>query len=126
LHVPWRGVGATGEQIPGASIVSHASHGPWQARSQQSPSAQIPLAHWFWLVHALPLACVAAHVPMLQKAPCIAQSASVAQAVEHTPLVHADGEQSTSMPRHWPAPLHSNWWAELPTHHPSPQLAPDG
>jgi hypothetical protein len=42
---PFTGAPVTGEQVPAFPARLHASHWPLQAVSQQTPSAQLPLAH---------------------------------------------------------------------------------
>ncbi len=61
-----------------------ASHAPEQVVLQQTPSTQLPLAHWLVPVHAPPLASFAAHELPLQYA-LEAQSASAA---------HVDGQEA--------------------------------
>jgi hypothetical protein len=60
------GAPVTCEQTPGMVGLSHASHWPVHARSQQTPSTQCPFKHWSAAVQGLPFAWVPEQVPAAQ------------------------------------------------------------
>jgi hypothetical protein len=55
--------------VPPVSAAEHAWHAPVHAVSQQSPSAQKPLAHWSVALHAVPLVPFGTHALPEQKEP---------------------------------------------------------
>lgn len=75
-----------GLQVPSEPVRSQRSHVLSQASSQQTPSAQPPLAHISERVHGSPCCLTARHLPFWQKKPP-AQAASVAQEVGHALVV---------------------------------------
>jgi hypothetical protein len=94
-HTP-RGSGSpagTWEHVP----VAHERHAPAQGVSQQTPSTQLPNAHWLGIagLHAAPLAFFARQLPPgpLQYVPP-AQSRSVLQVLEQAPAAHTNGAQA--------------------------------
>jgi hypothetical protein len=99
-----------GPQVPltpaSLSTAVQALQVPSHAVSQQTPSAQKPLVHWFSPEHVAPLASVATHEPLEQKKP-ERQSPSPAQDV-----LHAVGPQMYSLQfvvvpaTHVPIPSH--------------------
>jgi hypothetical protein len=107
------GAPVTGVQMPGLPDTSHASHCPSQARSQQTPSMQWPLAQSVPDAHfvALPLrqppgfALVAAPhaAPALQ-----------AGTVQQTPSVQCPAA-------HWSSPVHATPTARTGVHVPDAQ-----
>lgn len=84
LHAvrPPRGAPVTAEQVPTLPASAQASHWPSQARSQQVPSTQKPLAHWGAALHVAPDAWGAAQTPAEHQLPA-AQSESAAQFPTH-------------------------------------------
>jgi hypothetical protein len=56
----------TALQTPSLPATSHAWQLPPQAPPQQTPSTQMPLAHWFAAVHAAASAFWATHAPDAQ------------------------------------------------------------
>ena len=65
-RTPW-GAPLTAVQVPSLPVTSQASHCPSQAVLQQSPSTQLPLAHWLFDVQRPgPLAFWGTQVPAAQ------------------------------------------------------------
>jgi hypothetical protein len=63
--------------------LEHALHRPAQADSQQTPSTQSPLAHWFPAVHEAPLACGEMQRPADEQKWPVVQSVLETQEVRH-------------------------------------------
>jgi hypothetical protein len=58
--------------VPALPATSHASHWPAQARLQQTPSTQAPVAHSAFPTHALACGFLGTHwLPELQKLPAL-------------------------------------------------------
>ncbi len=81
---PPRGAPTTGVHLPSAPGTSHASHCPWQMRSQHTPSVQKPLEHSAPPVHGCAALDFGRHSAPLQYA-VGAQSASPVHVVLHAP-----------------------------------------
>lgn len=64
---PW-GAPLVGVHVPTLPTLSHASHWPPQAPSQQTPSTQIPDWHWRVSEHAFPFGYLVMHVVPLHQA----------------------------------------------------------
>jgi hypothetical protein len=99
-HGPWKHV----PTWPGASQTAHP---PSHAVSQQTPSAQCPLAHWWASEHAAP--GLARGVQRLAAHHAVgAQSVSFEQSPRQLVAPHSNGAQSTvTASRHAPAPSHT-------------------
>jgi hypothetical protein len=82
-----RGCPTTPRHVPTEPLSAHASHCPSHATSQQTPSAQKPLAHSWLAPHVAPFALFVTHFPPLQKA-VDAQSVSAPHVEAQTPAVH--------------------------------------
>jgi hypothetical protein len=86
---------------------SHAWHAGQVELPQHVPSTQLPLPHWLPVVHALPSASFARHVPMgsiAQKLP-LAQSLSLAHVVRQACAPsHAKAPQLCVVVPHEPPP----------------------
>lgn len=86
------GAPLTAEHVPAFDGRLHASHWPEQAVSQQTPSMQLPDAHWVPATHAAPLPSFAMHSPPPQNVPD-AQSVSAPQVVAQIVPAHLYGAQ---------------------------------
>jgi hypothetical protein len=77
-HLPWhipmpahatrggRGAPITVLHVPTLPASAQAWHCPPHGESQQTPSTQKPLVHWFACAQALPFAPCATHTPLVQ------------------------------------------------------------
>lgn len=98
-RLPW-GAPATGVHVPTAPARLQASHCPPQAVSQQTPSTQLPLAHWFAAEQLPPGDSCGTQVPELHQLPAahwasveqVALQAVAAQAKEPQDWVEAGGQ----------------------------------
>jgi len=79
---PARGSPITAVQRPGLPLTLQDSHCPVQAALQQTPSTQLPLAHWTAPPHPVPLANSATQTPAEHQSPA-AQSPLLAQLPRH-------------------------------------------
>jgi hypothetical protein len=68
----------TATQVPAWPGTSQAWHWPLQAVSQQTPSTQLALAHWFGAPQPAPFASLVTQMPAAQNWPAV-QSPSEAQ-----------------------------------------------
>ncbi len=82
-----------GWHTPTLVASSQASHWPSQARSQQTPSTQNPLEHWFEPAHGAPVGSPATHTPAAQYS-AAAQSESTVQLPAHWVAPHEYGVQT--------------------------------
>src|SRR5437763_16854903 len=60
------GAPVTGVHVPVVPERLHAAHCCVHAVSQQTPSTQLPLRHWFVAAHATPAASFGTHAPPAQ------------------------------------------------------------
>jgi hypothetical protein len=100
-------------QVPREPESAHDTHPPVQAVSQQTPSTQLPNAHWLGAegLHASPFIFFATHMPpgALQYVP-EAQSLSVLQVLVQAFDAQTNGAHicvlaTHAPPLHWPASL---------------------
>jgi hypothetical protein len=106
-RVPW-GSPAMGVQVPWKLVASQASHWPWHATLQQTPSTQKPLVHWSLALHVWPFGSWGEHAPALQYA--LKQSVSTVHVVLHVPVAathrYEPKDDGAGAVRHAPKPLH--------------------
>jgi hypothetical protein len=96
----------TGVQVPRAPAEAQYWQRPAQAVLQQTPSTQLPLAHWSPLVQVWPLPR-GPQLPLLQTLGAT-QSASAVQLCLQPPSWQMKGAQSSGWPlTHSPSPSHS-------------------
>lgn len=65
VRAPW-GAPMTATHLPSAPGTSHAAHAAEHDDSQQTPSTQNPLSHWFDAVHVAPPLRCAVQTPASQ------------------------------------------------------------
>jgi hypothetical protein len=103
-------------------------HAPVHALSQQTPSTQLPKAHWVGSagLHATPFIFFATQVPPgpLQYVPP-AQSMSVLHVLAHAPDVQRNGAHACDVAPHAPPPhLPASWSVEVLVHVAEEQIVP--
>jgi hypothetical protein len=103
-------------------------HAPVHALLQQTPSTQLPKAHWFGSagLHVAPFIFFATHVPPapLQYVPP-AQSVSVLHVLAHAPDVQRNGAQPCALALHAPpAHLPASWSVAVLVHVADEQVVP--
>ena len=84
-------------QRPGCVPAAHVRQAPAQASSQQTPSLQMPLAHWLAALHAWPRP-LGPQLPPMQAGASPVQSSAVWQLPVQAPLLHWNGAQVTVLP----------------------------
>jgi hypothetical protein len=92
--------------VPALVGTSQASHWPSQVLSQQNPSTQLALWHWFSWSQVSPFSRFSAHVPARVQKADGAQSESSAQAVAQASPAHTKGAQLVALSTQVPAPSH--------------------
>jgi hypothetical protein len=104
-----------GRQVPGVPGRAQLRQGPAQGASQQTPSAQKPLAHWGLAVQAVPGACLPQRLSW-QGVPGAHWVASV-QELKQSPVagLQAKGAQARRAP---------GWHAPAPSQIPEAMAAP--
>ena len=75
---PPRGSPIAGAHTPTLPVTLQASHCPAHGASQQTPSTQLPVAHWFAPPQAVPSESLGTHTPAEHQSPKM-QSASFVQ-----------------------------------------------
>jgi hypothetical protein len=90
---PCGGPSVTVVHVPSSPPTSHASHCPSHDPSQQTPSTQKPLVHWFSPAQGTPLSRVAVQIPAAQKNPDT-QSVSSEQSPAHDSSTQRYGAHS--------------------------------
>jgi hypothetical protein len=75
-------------QRPGCGPAAHVRQAPAQASSQQTPSLQIPLAHWAAPLHGCP-SPLAPQLPFMHAGASPLQSSAVWQLPVQAPLLHS-------------------------------------
>jgi hypothetical protein len=95
---------AIGLQRPGCVPAEQVRQAPSQASSQQTPSLQMPLAHWLAPPHGWPRP-LGPQLPPVQAGASPLQSAALPQLPVQAPLLHWNGAQLTEPPAlHAPRP----------------------
>jgi hypothetical protein len=84
-------------QRPGCVPAAQVRQAPAQASSQQTPSLQMPLAHWLAPLHAWPRP-LGPQLPFMQAGASPVQSSAVWQLPVQAPLLHWNGAQLTEPP----------------------------